>query len=108
VETFTHHLAVTHAMADGMPRLLARQNAMFLATPDGEVWQVFDADATDWIGGGIPRNDADVLARIFVRAASGGRTARIYRFGVGESRSVTAWRMLEQLERAKLGDDRAA
>src|SRR5215211_3051325 len=65
VETFTHHLAVTHAMADGMPRLIARQTAMFIATPTGEVWQVFDADATDWIGGGLPRNNPDVLARIF-------------------------------------------
>jgi hypothetical protein len=95
-------------MADGMPRLIARQTAMFIATPAGEVWQVFDADATDWIGGGLPRNNPDVLARIFVRAGSGGRTARIYRFGVNESRAITAWRMLEQLERALLGDDRAA
>ena len=108
VETFTHHLAVTHAMADGSPRLIARQNTMFIATPTGEVWQVFDADATDWIGGGVPRNDQDVMARIFVRAGSGGRVSRIYRFGIGESRAVTAWRMLEQLERALLGDDRAA
>jgi hypothetical protein len=107
VETFTHHLAVSHALADGMPRLIARQTTMFIATPKGEVWQVFDADATDWIGGGMPRNDPGVLARIFVRAGSGGRTARIYRFGINESRTVTAWRMLEQLERALLGDDRA-
>ena len=108
VETFTHHLAVTHAMADGSPRLIARQNTMFIATPTGEVWQVFDADATDWVGGGVPRNSQEVMARLFVRAGSGGRTSRIYRFGIGESRAVTAWRMLEQLERALLGDDRAA
>ena len=108
VETFTHHLAVTHAMADGSPRIIARQATMFLATPTGEVWQVFDSDASTWLGGGLPRNDADVVARIFVRAASGGRVSRIYRFGIGESRSVTAWRILEQLERAMAGDDRAA
>ena len=108
MESFTHHLAVSHAMADGMPRLIARQTAMFIATPTGEVWQVFDADATDWIGGGMPRNDSAVLARIFVRAGSGGRMARIYRFGVTESRSITAWRMLEQLERAMQGDDQAS
>jgi hypothetical protein len=108
VETFTSHLAVTHAMTDGMPRLIARQNAVFLATPSGEVWQAYDAEETDWIGGGVPRNDADVMARVFVRAGSGGRTMRIYRFGIGESRSVTAWRLLEQLERALLGDERAA
>lgn len=108
VETFTHHLAVTHAMADGSPRLIARQTTMFLATPTGEVWQVFDTDATSWIGGGLPRNAEDVVARIFVRAGSGGRTSRIYRFGIGESRSVTAWKMMEQLERAMIGDDRAA
>jgi hypothetical protein len=107
VETFTHHLAVTHAMADGSPRLIARQTTMFLATPTGEVWQVFDSDAISWIDGGLPRNDPDAVARIFVRAG-GGRTSRIYRFGVDESRSVTAWRMLEQLERAMVGDDQAA
>jgi hypothetical protein len=108
VETFTHHLAVTHAMADGSPRLIARQTTMFIATPAGEVWQVFDSDAISWADGGLPRNDAEVVARIFVRAGSGGRTSRIYRFGIGESRSVTAWRMMEQLERAMIGDDRAA
>jgi hypothetical protein len=89
-----------------MPRLIARQDSMFLATPKGEVWQVFDADSGDWIGG-VPRNSPDVHARIFV-GAEDGRPIRIYRFGVGESRSVTAWRLLEQLERALLGDDRAA
>jgi hypothetical protein len=108
MESFSNHLAVSHAMADGMPRLIARTNALFIATPNGEVWQVFDGDTTDWMDGGMPRNDPDVLERIFVRAASGGRTARIYRFGLGESRAVTAWQMLSQLEKAPVGDSRAA
>jgi hypothetical protein len=93
-------------MSDGMPRIIARQNSMYIVTPKGAVWQVFDADTREGMGS-IPRNDQDVLARIFV-GTDEGSTVRIYRFGLGEARSVTAWRMLEQLERALLGDDRAA
>jgi hypothetical protein len=106
MHAFSDHLAVQHALADGMPRLIARQETMFLATPKGEVWQVFDANATAW-NGGAPRNSPDVLARIFVGAESG-LPVRIYRFGIGESRAITAWGMLEQLQRALIGDDRAA
>ena len=88
-----------------MPRIIARHSSTFIVTPSGAVWQVFDADHQAC--GSIPHNDADVLARIFVSADNAARV-RIYRFGIGESRSITAWRMLEQLERAMLGDDRAA
>jgi hypothetical protein len=104
MEQFTHHLAVEHSLADGMPRLIMRRNSLFLATPQGEVWQVFDGDTTDWMDGGLPCNNPDVLERVFVRAASGGRMARIYRFAIGESRSVTAWQLLAQFERAPIGD----
>ena len=93
-------------MSDGMPRIIARQHSMFVVTPQGAVWQALDADARSCIGGGTPRNDPDVLARIFVSAEDG--AIRIYRFGIGESRAVTAWGILEQLVRASVGDDRAA
>ena len=102
----THHVAVSRSLADGAPRIIARQNVAYLVTPCGEVWQVFDTDGQDWVSGGVPRNDIAVLARIFVDVGPG--TVRIYRFGLGESRSITPWRMAEQLERAKMGDDRAA
>jgi hypothetical protein len=106
MHAFSEHLAVKHALADGMPRLIARQDTMFLATPGGDVWQVFDANANEW-NGRAPRNSPDVLARIFV-GAEDGRPIRIYRFGINESRAITAWGMMKQLERALLGDDRAA
>ena len=106
MQTLQSHLAVSLAMSDGSPRIIARQNAMYIVTPQGGIWQVLDADARSCIGGGVPRNDSEVLARIFVSAADG--AVRIYRFGMGETRSVTAWRILEQLERAIVGDDRAA
>jgi hypothetical protein len=102
----THHVAVTRSLADGAPRIIVQQNAMYLVTPEGEVWQMFDTDGSGWLAGGIPRNDAAVLARIFVRADDA--LVRIYRFGIGERRSTTAWHMLVQLERAKAGDERAA
>ena len=106
MHSLSHHVAVSRALSDGMPRIIARQQSMFVVTPQGAVWQVLDADARSCIGGGTPRNDPDVLARIFVSAEDG--TIRIYRFGIGESRAVTAWSMLEQLVRAIVGDDRAA
>lgn len=93
-------------MSDGMPRIIARQTSTFIVTPSGAVWQVLDADARSCIGGGVPRNDSEVVARIFVAAED--RAVRIYRFGLRESRAVTAWHLLEQLERAMVGDDRAA
>jgi hypothetical protein len=93
-------------MSDGVPRIIARPNSTYVVTPQGAVWQVLDADARSCIGGGTPRNDPDVLARIFVNAED--RSIRIYRFGIGESRAVTSWGMHEQLVRAMIGDDQAA
>ena len=93
-------------MTDGMPRMIVRGDTMFLATPTGDVWQVFDANGSDWAGG-APRNSPDVLARIFV-GVSDGNPIRIYRFGIDERRSITAWGIMEQLTRALQGDDLAA
>ena len=107
MQSLTQHVAVSRALSDGMPRIIAKPHATFLATPAGAVWQVIDAEAGDRIGGGIPHNDSDGAARIFI-SAENGRQIRIYRFGIGERRSITAWAMLAQLERALVGDDRAA
>ena len=89
-----------------MPRLIPHRNTLCIVTPEGEIWQVFDANAGDYVAGGLPRNDAEVVARIFV--ANNGGLIRIYRFGIRENRSITAWGILEQLRRATVGDDRAA
>jgi hypothetical protein len=55
----------------------------------------------------MPRNDSRVWARVFI-GSEAGQPVRIYRFGVGESRSIVANRVLDQLERAKRGDECAA
>ena len=94
------------ASADGEPRIVSHGTTISIVTPRGEVWRVFDSEGPDGDTRTMPRNDTAVWARIFV--GDDGVIVRIYRFGIGESRGVTARRLMEQLERAKLGDERAA
>jgi hypothetical protein len=94
------------ASADGEPRIVSNGNTISIVTPRGEVWRVFDSEGPDGDMRRTPRNDSGVWARIFV--GDDGLIVRIYRFGIGENRGVTARRLMEQLERAKLGDERAA
>jgi hypothetical protein len=103
----TRELAVKRASTDGEPRLVAQGKTIYIVTPRGEIWQVFDSEGPDGEMRAMPKNDMGVWARIFV-GAEANSPVRIYRFGIGESRSPSARRLYEQLERAKLGDERAA
>jgi hypothetical protein len=96
----TRELAVKRASSDGQSRIVAQANSLFIVTPDGAVWQVFDADLLTGETHSTPRDYADVWARIFI-GADEGQPVRIYRFGAGESRSTAAHRIYEQLERAR-------
>ena len=102
----THELAVKRASLDGEPRIVAHAGTMSIVTPGGEIWQVFDSEGPNREMRACPLSDARVWARIFIRA--GDSAARIYRFGVAESRSTGAWTLLAQLERASVGDELAA
>lgn len=103
----THQLATQRASSDGEARIVAHSGDLFIVTPTGEVWQVFDSEGPNGETRANPRDDVRVWARIFISGATG-NPVRIYRFGIGESRSTSPIRLLLQLERAKTGDDRAA
>ena len=101
----TRRLAVTMASTDGEPRLISHANTLYLVTPPGEVWRVFDSDGPDGDTRSLPRNDPQVWGRIFV--GSGAEpTVRIYRFGDDESRAVTAEQIYAQLRHAASGEAR--
>lgn len=102
----THELAVKRASLDGEPRIVAHAGTIWIVTPQGAIWQVFDSEGPDGSMRAYPLSDDRVAARIFVRV-DGADTVRMYRFGLGESRSTGAQPLARQLERAMTGDDLA-
>ena len=100
-------MAINHASLDGEPRVVSHGGATSIVTPAGEIWHVLDSEGLDRETHMSPRNETRVWARIFIEA-EGEETVRIYRFGLGESRSTTARNLLQQLERAKAGDAQAS
>jgi hypothetical protein len=84
------------ASGDGMPRLIAHQDTLYLVTPLGDVWRVLDSNEP----GGEPRhepaNDPAVWARIFIGSGPSA-VVRIYRFTAGESRAISAEALHRQM-----------
>jgi hypothetical protein len=101
----TRTLAVTMASTDGVPRLIAHSNTLFLVTPRGDVWRVLDSDGPDGDARSAPRNDPRVWARIFIGSGSE-PIVRIYRFRNDESRAITPDRIHAQLRDSTIGDER--
>ena len=103
----TRQLAVNHASADGEARIIADSGGMFLVTPRGDLWQVFDFEGSDGETHAEPSNSPGVRARIFVGIETN-PAVRICRFEAGESRSTVPRNLLDQLERGSREDERAA
>jgi hypothetical protein len=99
----TGQLAAAVASTDAAPRLVRQFTALFLVTPQGDVWRIFDSDEPDGTTRTAPTNDPNVWARIFIGSGSN-PVVRIYRFRDGESRSISAERLLDQLAAATAGD----
>jgi hypothetical protein len=97
----TGQLAAVMASTDAIPRLVRQFTALFLVTPQGDVWRIFDSDGPDNETRSAPTNEPHVWARIFIGS---GVTpiVRVYRFLDGESRSISAGRLYEQLGSAKV------
>jgi hypothetical protein len=103
----TRQLATVMASNDGIPRVIKHASTIFLVTPEGEVWRIFDSDGPDGERRSEPANDPEVWARIFIGSGPKSVT-RIYRFAFGESRSIAAEALVDQLRRSTIGDERDA
>jgi hypothetical protein len=97
----TGQLAAVVASTDAVPRLVRQFTALFLVTPQGDVWRIFDSDEASGQTRFAPANDPQVLVRVFM--GSGTQPAvKLYSFADGESRSISAERLYEQLGAAKV------
>jgi hypothetical protein len=83
--------------ANNSPRVVLQPGALFLMTPEGEVWRVHDTDQNG-TSRTPPSTNLGVRARLFVAATSG--LTLIHRFPARNSRAIDAATLLEQLDTA--------
>jgi hypothetical protein len=96
MNSLTGQLAAVMASTDAVPRLVRQFTALFLVTPRGEVWRVFDSDDATGETRCPPSSDPNIRTRVFI--GSGARpTVKVYEFQKGEPRSIGAERLYEQL-----------
>jgi hypothetical protein len=89
-------LAAIMASTDGVPRVVRQANALFLVSPKGAVWRIFDSDDATGESRYAPGTNPFARSRVFM--SSGATPAvKIYAFLVDEPRSVGAERLYEQL-----------
>src|SRR5687768_15229397 len=92
----TGQLAAVVASTDAVPRLVRQFTALFLVTPQGDVWRIFDSDDASGETRYAPSSDPRVRTRVFI--GSGARpVVRVYTFQGAEPRSISADRLHEQL-----------
>ena len=100
----TGQLAAVVASTDAVPRLVRQFTALFLVTPQGDVWRIFDSDEESGNTRFAPANDPKVVVRVFIGSGTQ-PVIKLYAFTEGESRSISAERLYEQLGAAKLEDN---
>jgi hypothetical protein len=100
MHALTGQLAAVVASTDAVPRLVRQFTALFLVTPQGDVWRIYDSDDANGEGRFAPTNDPNVTTRVFI--ASGAQPdMKLYRFRDLEPRSISAERLNEQLVAAR-------
>ena|SRR5437773_608643 len=100
MQALTKDLAAVVASADTIPRVIRQFTALFLVTPAGDIWRIFDSGEENGATRLAARHDESVSARIFL--GSGPSPAvRVYRFLKGEDRSINAERLFEQLAESR-------
>lgn len=99
--THPNQPATIVAGTDTVPRLVRQFTALFLVTPKGEVWRVFDSDEPTGSSRFTPSDSPTMVARVFLGSGTRAIT-RVYRFGHGESRAIDAERLQEQLIASKV------
>jgi hypothetical protein len=97
----TGQLAAVVSSTDAIPRLIRQFSALFLVTPQGDVWRIFDSEGPETETRSTPTNDPHIWARIFIGSGAT-PVVRVYRFRDGESRSVNAERLFAQLGSATI------
>ena len=102
MNALTGQLAAVMASTDAIPRLVRQFTALFLVTPQGDVWRIFDSEEPDGGSRVAPTDDPHVCSRVFI--GSGPQPiVRVHRFHDGEARSISAERLFEQLGAATPG-----
>lgn len=96
----TGQLAANMASTDGVPRLVRQFTALFLVTPQGEVWRIFDSDDASGDSRFSPSSDPNVQTSVFIGSGAS-PVIRVYTFKDREARSITAERLHDQLVTAK-------
>ena len=81
-------------VASSSPRLLRRGGAAFLVAADGSRWRVRDCSWARWAPQWTELASGLATHRIFTHADG---VERIYAFGIGASRALTAEAAAEQL-----------
>jgi hypothetical protein len=100
----TGQLAAVMASTDAVPRLLRQFTDLFLVTPKGAVWRVYDSAEPSGAMRYPSSDDAGATARVFI---GGGATQqiRVYLFKDGEPRTISADKLHEQLSASMLAID---
>ena len=100
MNTMTEQLASIMASTDGVPRLVRQGPALYLVTPRGDVWRIFDSDDANGETRYSPSSETAAQTRIFI--GSGARPLiNAYTFDPGEPRMIGAERLHEQLLAAR-------
>jgi hypothetical protein len=99
----SRQLAVTMASGDGMPRVIADRDTLYLVTPVGDVWRVLDSNEPGGEPRHAPTNDRAVWVRIFIGSGPNG-IVRMHRFSTDESRDISPAALNRQLNTSSKAD----
>ena len=88
------------ASTDAVPRVVRHVSAIFLVTPRGDVWRIFDSDDPSGHPRYSPPGDPRALSRIFVGSGAT-PVMRLYVFHDEESRTLSAELLMTQLNRGE-------
>jgi hypothetical protein len=100
MKSLAEQLAAALASTDGIPRVIKEFSILYLVTPTGDVWRVFDSEDGTPATRRSAADDPNVNTRIFI---GGGPypAVRVYRFLEREDRAVSAERLVEQLAESR-------
>jgi hypothetical protein len=96
MDTLAQQLAAALASTDGIPRVIRHFSILYLITPTGDIWRVFDSYDGTPASRVTAADDPNVNTRIFIGSGPY-PVVRVYHFLEGDDRSVSAERLIEQL-----------